>query len=104
MEAGNPDKALTLASEALRLAPSLVPAGEIAGRILASKGDSRQASRIVARTWKLSPHPDLALVYAFAKPGEAPRERVKRVKYLAETHPRRHRRPDRRRQRRDRGA
>ena len=83
LEAGNPDKALTLASEALRLAPSLVPAAEIAGRILASKGDSRQASRIIARTWKLSPHPDLALVYAFAKPGEPPRERVKRVKYLA---------------------
>ena len=82
-----PDKALALASEALRLAPSLVPAAEIAGRILASKGESRQASRLVARTWKLSPHPDLALVYAFAKPGDAPRERVKRVKYLASLTP-----------------
>ena len=82
-EAADPDKALTLASEALRLAPSLVPAAEIAGRILASRGESRQASRVIARTWKLSPHPDLALVYAFAKPGDAPRERVKRVKYLA---------------------
>jgi len=60
-----------------------VPAAEIAGRILASKGESRQASRVIARTWKLSPHPDLAVVYAFAKPGDAPRERVKRVKYLA---------------------
>lgn len=87
IEAANPDKALTLASEALRLAPSLVPAGEIAGRILASKGESRQASRVIARTWKLSPHPDLALVYAFAKPGEAPRERVKRVKHLASLTP-----------------
>ncbi len=82
-EAANPDKALTLASEALRLAPSLVPAAEIAGRILASRGESRQASRLIVRTWKLSPHPDLAVVYAFAKPGDAPRERVKRVKYLA---------------------
>ena len=71
----------------MRLAPSLVPAAEIAGRILASKGESRQASRIIARTWKLSPHPDLALVYAFAKPGEPPRERVKRVKYLASLTP-----------------
>jgi HemY protein len=64
-----------------------VPAGEIAGRILASKGESRQASRIIARTWKLSPHPDLAIVYAFAKPGEPPRERVKRVKQLASLTP-----------------
>ena len=87
LEASNPDKALTLANEALRLAPSLVPAAEIAGRILASKGESRQASRLIARTWKLSPHPDLALVYAYAKPGEAPRERVKRVKQLASLTP-----------------
>jgi HemY protein len=87
LEGSNPDKALTLANEALRLAPSLVPAAEIAGRILASKGESRQASRLIARTWKLSPHPDLALVYAFAKPGEPPRERVKRVKQLASLTP-----------------
>lgn len=72
LEATEPDKALALATEALRLAPSLVPAAEIAGRLLASKGDSRQASRLIARTWKLAPHPDLALVYAFAKPGSRP--------------------------------
>ena len=82
-EPSDPDKALALANEALRLAPSLVPAAEIAGRILASKGESRLASRVIVRTWKLSPHPDLALVYAFARPGDSPRERLKRVKYLA---------------------
>jgi len=86
-EASDPEKALGLAGEALRLAPSLVPAAEIAGRILASKGESRQASRVISRTWKLSPHPDLALVYAYAKPGEPPRERVKRVKHLASLTP-----------------
>jgi HemY protein len=87
LEADFPDKALTLASEALRLAPSLVPAAEIAGRILASRGESRQASRVIARTWKLSPHPDLATVYVYAKPGEPPRERMKRVKHLASLTP-----------------
>src|SRR6476646_4369144 len=81
LEASQPDKAL--ASEALRLAPSLIPAAEIAGRLLASKGESRQASRLIARTWKLAPHPDLATVYAFAKPGESPRDRLKRVEHLA---------------------
>src|SRR5690606_18643267 len=55
--------------------------------ILASKGEARLASKLVARTWKLSPHPDLALVYAYAKPGESPRERLKRVKYLASLTP-----------------
>jgi HemY protein len=86
-EVSNPDKALALASEALRLAPSLVPAAVIAGRILASKGESRAASRLISRTWKLSPHPDLALVYVYAKPGEPPRERVKRGKHLASLAP-----------------
>ena len=87
LEASNPDKALALASEALRLAPSLIPAAEIAGRILASKGESRQASRVISRTWKLAPHPDLALVFAYAKPGEAPRDRLKRAKHLASLAP-----------------
>ena len=83
LESSQPDKALALANEALRLAPSLIPAAEIAGRLLASKGEARQASRLVARTWKLAPHPDLATVYAFAKPGESPRDRLKRVEHLA---------------------
>jgi len=82
-EAFNPDKALTLANEALRLAPSLVPAAALAGRIFASKGEARAASRQITRTWKLSPHPDLAVAYAFAKPGLSPRDRLKRVEYLA---------------------
>jgi HemY protein len=87
LESSQPDKALALAGEALRLAPSLIPAAEIAGRLLASKGEMRQASRLIARTWKLAPHPDLATVYAFAKPGESPRERLKRVEHLASLTP-----------------
>jgi HemY protein len=86
-ETASPESALALATEALKLAPSLVPAAEIAGRILAAKGESRLASRLIARTWKLAPHPDLALIYAYAKLGEAPRERLKRVKYLASLTP-----------------
>jgi HemY protein len=86
-ESTDPDRALTLANEALRLAPSLVPAAELACRVFASKGESRAASRQIVRTWKLSPHPDLAVAYAFAKPGLSPRDRLKRVKYLASLTP-----------------
>jgi HemY protein len=82
-ESADPDKALTLANEALRLAPSLVPAAELAGRVFTTKGEVRAASRQIVRTWKLSPHPDLALAYAFAKPGLSPKDRLKRVEYLA---------------------
>jgi HemY protein len=87
LESSQPDKALALATEALRLEGSLIPAAEIAGRLLASKGETRLASRLIARTWKLAPHPDLATVYAYAKPGESPRERLKRVEYLASLTP-----------------
>lgn len=83
LESSDPDKALALANEALKLAPSLVPAAEIAGRLLASEGETRPATRLIAKTWKLSPHPDLATVYAFARHGDSPRERLKRVKQLA---------------------
>lgn len=86
-ETFDPDKALTLANEALRLAPSLVPAAELAGRLFASKGEARAASRQIVRTWKLSPHPDLATGYAFAKPGLSPKDRLKRVDYLADLTP-----------------
>ena len=87
LESSQPDKALALATDALRLSASLIPAAEIAGRLLASKGETRLASRLIARTWKLAPHPDLATVYAYAKPGESPRERLKRVEYLASLTP-----------------
>jgi HemY protein len=86
-ESFDPDKALILANEALRLAPSLVPAAELAGRLLASKGEVRAASRQLLRTWSLSPHPDLAVAYAFAKPGLSPKDRLKRVEYLAKQTP-----------------
>ena len=86
-ETFDPSKALILANEALRLAPSLVPAAELAGRLLASKGEVRAASRQILRTWSLSPHPDLAVAYAFAKPGLSPKDRLKRVEYLAKQTP-----------------
>jgi HemY protein len=81
------EKAIELASEAHRLESGLVPAAEIAGRLLASKGQTSRAARIISRTWKRSPHPDLALVYAYARPGDSPRDRLKRVHALAQLTP-----------------
>ena len=68
-ESSGPDKALRLASEALRLAPSLVPAAEIAGRILASKGESRQASRRSSEPGSFRPTP--ILPSSMPSPGRA---------------------------------
>ena len=87
-EDDRPGTALALALEAHRLAPGLVPAGVIAGRTLAAQGNTRKAARVLEKTWKLSPHPDIAEVYGAARTGDSPRDRLKRVRSLA------HRRPD----------
>jgi HemY protein len=82
-----PDKALELAREAHRLAPDLVPAAAIAGRILAAQGNTPRAARILLKTWRLSPHPDLAAAYAYARPGDSPRDRLNRMRHLARLTP-----------------
>ena len=81
------DKALELAREAHRLAPDLVPAAAIAGRMLAAQGNTPRAARVLLRTWRLSPHPDLAAAYAYARPGDSPRDRLNRVRHLARLTP-----------------
>lgn len=77
------DKALTLALEAHALAPDLVPAAAIAGRILASRGNIGKAAKVLQKTWTKSPHPDLATVYAYARTGDSTRDRLDRVRQLA---------------------
>lgn len=81
-EDGDPEKALTLALEAHGLAPDLVPAAAIAGRLLASRGNTPRATKIIQRTWSRSPHPDLATAYAYARLGDSPRDRLDRVRQL----------------------
>jgi HemY protein len=81
------EKALELAQEAHRLAPDLVPAAAIAGRLLASRGKTPRAARVLLKTWRLAPHPDLATAYAYARPGDSPRDRLVRVRHLARLTP-----------------
>lgn len=82
-EEGDPERALNLALEAHGLAPDLVPAAAIAGRMLAARGNTPRATKILQRTWSRSPHPDLATAYAYARIGDSPRDRLERVKQLA---------------------
>ncbi len=81
------DRALALALEAHKLAPDLVPAAVIAGRLSAATGSTRQATKVIERTWKDHPHPDLAEVYAHARQGDSARDRLKRVRALADKRP-----------------
>jgi HemY protein len=82
-----PEKALNLALEAHGLAPDLVPAAALAGRILASRGNTAKAAKVLQKTWVKSPHPDLAAAYAYARVGDSTRDRFDRIRQLAALNP-----------------
>jgi len=82
-----PEKALNLALEAHGLATDLVPAAALAGRLLASRGNTAKAAKVLQKTWVKSPHPDLAAVYAYARVGDSTRDRFDRVRQLAALNP-----------------
>jgi HemY protein len=84
LESGEPDEARNLALEANRLAPDLVPAALVAGRLLSRDGDVRRASRLLETAWKAAPHPDLAEAYGSVRPGDSVRDRLKRARQLGE--------------------
>jgi HemY protein len=77
------DRAKSLAVEAVKLAPNLVPAAALAGRLLSESGEMRKAARIVEAAWRANPHPDLADVYAHLRSGDSARERLARIQSLA---------------------
>src|SRR5215472_12815582 len=77
------DRAIALAREAAKLAPDLVPAAALAGRLHGEAGERRRAARIIERAWRANPHPDLAAAYAGLRPGDSARQRLSRVETLA---------------------
>jgi HemY protein len=82
LEDTQPEKAAELALEAHRMLPGFVPAAHIAGRILASRDSAHKAAKVLAKTWQYSPHPDLAMTYAYVRPGDSPRDRLSRIRSL----------------------
>ena len=81
------DNAKAYALEAAKLAPTLVPAAALAGRMLAEGGELRRAARIINKAWQANPHPDLAQVFADLRFGDAARDRLKRIEALAKKAP-----------------
>jgi len=73
--------------EAVKLAPALVPAAALAGRLLGEMGDTRKAARVLEAAWRANPHPDLAEIYAHVRPGDSARDRLTRVQALARQAP-----------------
>jgi HemY protein len=81
------EKALGLAMEAHSLAPDLVPAAAVAGRVLAARGNTSKAAKVLQKTWARAPHPDLAAAYAYARVGDSARDRLDRIRQLAALNP-----------------
>ena len=73
--------------EAVKLAPDLVPAAALAGRRLAESGEQRKAGKILLAAWTANPHPDIAEAYANLRLGDSARERLARVRKLADRVP-----------------
>ncbi len=86
-EEGEPDQARQAALEAHDLAPDLVPAAVIAGRLLARQGDIRRATRILESSWRANPHPETADAYVHVRSGDAASDRLKRAEALHRMRP-----------------
>lgn len=81
------DKAEAQATEANRLAPGLVPAAALAGRLAIRAGKQRQATKILKKSWELNPHPEVAAAFAEIAPDETPAARIKRFEGLIKPNP-----------------
>lgn len=73
-----------LAQDAAKLCPGLIPAAALAGRLLAEAGERRRAARILETCWRESPHPEIANAYADLVPGASARDRLLRIRVLAQ--------------------
>jgi HemY protein len=73
--------------EAVKLAPTLVPAAVLASKYQSEAHQIRRSMRIVEAAWLAQPHPDLADAYAHVKLGDSARQRLVRVETLAEKAP-----------------
>src|ERR1700722_3012763 len=76
----DPKAALALAQEACKLAPTLVPAAAISGRLTAQAGDLRRASRMLEAAYAQTPHPDLAAAYLRVRHGDSSEDRLARAR------------------------
>jgi len=78
----DPDGALEAARQATKLAPDLVPAVALYGRLLSRQGALRKASRVLEAGWKQAQHPEIAAAYIDMRPGDSALDRLDRARNL----------------------
>jgi HemY protein len=89
LELENLDRDLSreIIMEAVKLAPTLVPAAVLASKYQSEAHQIRRSMRLVEAAWLAQPHPDLADAYAHVKLGDSARQRLVRIETLAEKAP-----------------
>ena len=75
------------AMEAVKLAPTLVPAAALAAKFESEAHQVRRAMKLVEAAWLAHPHPDLADAYSHVRLGDSARQRLVRVETLASKTP-----------------
>ncbi|MDH2382846.1 heme biosynthesis HemY N-terminal domain-containing protein [Bradyrhizobium sp. CER78] len=83
LETVDRDLSRSSAMEALKLAPTLIPAAVLAAKFESEAHQIRRAMRIVETAWLAQPHPDLADAYSHVRLGDSARQRLVRVETLA---------------------
>ncbi|HSR71887.1 MAG TPA: tetratricopeptide repeat protein, partial [Kiloniellales bacterium] len=87
IESADPDEARKLARRARKLAPELVPATALLARLMIEGRDNGKAARLLEEAWRLAPHPELAALYARARPGGNGLERLQALARLTANRP-----------------
>jgi HemY protein len=77
------DRSRESVMEAVKLAPTLVPAAVLAAKFESEAHQVRRAMRLVEAAWLKHPHPDLADAYAHVRLGDSARQRLVRIETLA---------------------
>jgi HemY protein len=83
LEKADRDLSRESAMEAVKLAPTLVPAAVLAAKFESEAHQVRRAMRLIEAAWLAQPHPDLADAYSHVKLGDSARQRLVRVDTLA---------------------
>jgi HemY protein len=77
------DRSRDTVMEAIKLAPTLVPAAVLASKYQSEAHQIRRSMRLVETAWLAQPHPDLADAYAHVRLGDSARQRLVRIETLA---------------------
>ncbi|MCA3793478.1 MAG: hypothetical protein IOC66_14435, partial [Burkholderia sp.] len=83
LETVDRDLSRSSAMEAVKLAPTLIPAAVLSAKFESEAHQVRRAMRIVETAWLKQPHPDLADAYSHVRLGDSARQRLVRVETLA---------------------